>query len=101
MRWYRGQGERAQDFEPSDLPISFLGKHTDPRGYLADEGLADAVNVALQLGQPLLLTGQPGTGKTQMAYSLAWELNFEPPIPLKFETIPWPDRRAGSSARRR
>jgi MoxR-like ATPase len=39
--------------------------------YLPSKGLADAVNVALALGQPLLLTGEPGTGKTQLAYHLA------------------------------
>ena len=43
---------------------------------LADKGLIDAVNVALLLGQPLLLTGEPGTGKTQLAYYLAWELDL-------------------------
>ena len=31
----------------------------------------DAVNVALAVGAPLLLTGEPGTGKTQVAYYLA------------------------------
>jgi MoxR-like ATPase len=36
------------------------------------------------LGQPLLLTGEPGCGKTLFAYSLAWELGFGEP--LKFET---------------
>jgi len=46
--------------------------------------LRDAVNVALALGQPLLLTGEPGTGKTQLASSLAYELNL--PEPLVFNT---------------
>jgi len=55
-----------------------------PELYLADPGLVDACNVALLLRQPLLLTGEPGSGKTQFAYSLAWELGFEEP--LKFET---------------
>jgi MoxR-like ATPase len=51
---------------------------------MPDSRLVDAVNVALLLGQPLLLTGEPGTGKTQLAYSVAWELGLGEP--LKFET---------------
>jgi MoxR-like ATPase len=45
-----------------------------PSGYRPDRGLVDAVNVALVLKKPLLLTGEPGTGKTQLAYSVAWQL---------------------------
>ena len=56
----------------------------DPRQYLASKPLRDAVNVALALGQPLLLTGEPGTGKTQLASSLAYELGL--PAPLVFNT---------------
>ncbi|MBK6612192.1 MAG: MoxR family ATPase [Sphingobacteriales bacterium] len=47
-----------------------------PEFYIASQPLADAVNVALALGQPLLLTGEPGTGKTQLANSIAWQLNL-------------------------
>ncbi len=79
--WYQGTG--AQSTTAVDLPASLLDRHANPAGYLADPGLVDAVNVALHLGQPLLLTGQPGTGKTQLANSLAWELGYEPL--LKFE----------------
>ncbi|MBI4908530.1 MAG: MoxR family ATPase [Acidobacteria bacterium] len=50
--------------------------------YVAEKELADAVNVALTLGQPLLVTGEPGTGKTQLAASIAHELDL--PAPLTF-----------------
>ncbi len=44
--------------------------------YLPDPSLVQAVNIALLLEQPLLVTGEPGTGKTQLAYSVAAELNL-------------------------
>ena len=55
-----------------------------PEDYIAETGLVNAVNVALMLDRPLLLTGEPGTGKSELAYSLAWELGLGEP--LKFET---------------
>ena len=60
-----------------DLPPAMLANATDPAGYLPDEGLVDAVNVALILRQPLLLTGEPGTGKSQLAASVAYQLGLE------------------------
>lgn len=39
--------------------------------YLPDEGLATAVFLALRLGRPLLLEGEPGVGKTEVAKVLA------------------------------
>lgn len=69
---------------PVELPSARALERNDPAGYIPDPGLVDAVNVALLLNQPLLLTGEPGTGKTQLAYSVSWELGLNPP--LKFET---------------
>jgi len=40
-------------------------------GYLADEGLATAVFLALTMGRPLLLEGEPGVGKTEVAKALS------------------------------
>jgi MoxR-like ATPase len=41
------------------------------QGYLADRGLATAVFLALDLEQPLLLEGEAGVGKTEVAKALA------------------------------
>jgi MoxR-like ATPase len=40
-------------------------------GYLADEGLATSVFLALALRRPLLLEGEPGVGKTEVAKVLS------------------------------
>lgn len=37
------------------------------QGYLADEGLSTAVYLALAMRRPLLLEGEPGVGKTEVA----------------------------------
>ncbi len=52
-------------------PIRLNERINDPALYLPAPGLVSAVNVALNLGLPLLLTGEPGTGKTQLAYHIA------------------------------
>lgn len=81
--YYQGQGKQHSDL-PVSLPGSRRAQMLNPQNYLADAGLIDACNVALLLGQPILLTGEPGTGKTEFAASLAWELGLS--RPLKYET---------------
>jgi MoxR-like ATPase len=84
FRLFAGHPEAAPSSTPVELPAPRRARFLKPERYLPDEGLVDAVNVALLMGQPLLLTGEPGTGKTQLAYRLAWELGYGDP--LKFET---------------
>ena len=61
----------------SGLPtdIASLKNGLDATGYLADEGLATALFLAVRMGQPLLLEGEPGVGKTEAAKALASTLD--------------------------
>jgi MoxR-like ATPase len=73
--WYSAEpGEEAT--APADLPRSRRRQAADPRRYVPTSDLVDAVNTALLLGQPLLVTGEPGTGKTLLAPSIAWQLGL-------------------------
>ena len=47
----------------------------DAVDYLVDDGLAMAIFLALRLGKPLLLEGEPGVGKTAAAKALAQALD--------------------------
>ncbi len=49
-----------------------------PQDYILHEALKNAMEVAIALGQPLLLTGEPGTGKTKLAQKAALDLSGLP-----------------------
>jgi MoxR-like ATPase len=44
--------------------------------YRASKELVDAVNLAIALGRPLLVQGEPGCGKTRLAYAVAYVLGM-------------------------
>ncbi len=51
--------------------IDSLQQALEASGYFADRRLATAVFLALRLQRPLLLEGEPGVGKTELAKALA------------------------------
>lgn len=57
-----------------NLPSDSL-KNDAPR-FVPGTDMEEAINTALAVGEPLLLTGEPGTGKTQAAYYVAWKLGL-------------------------
>jgi len=44
------------------------------KDYIASEDLQNSVNIAIALGRPLLIKGEPGTGKTMLARSIAEQM---------------------------
>lgn len=53
------------------ISLDELTKRLDRADYLVDEGLAMALFLTQAVGQPLLLEGEPGVGKTSAAIALA------------------------------
>jgi len=61
-----------------NLPTPDRDALADPEHYQTPPDLAAAVDVALTLGMPLLLTGEPGSGKSGLAARVRWELGLGP-----------------------
>jgi MoxR-like ATPase len=58
-------------FSPIDASVEAASESLAAQGYLADRPLSLSVHLAVVLGQPLLLEGEAGVGKTEVARALA------------------------------
>jgi MoxR-like ATPase len=76
------------------LALHRISIDTAPSNYLLDPRLQRAVELAIALDKPLLVSGEPGTGKTQLARHIAHELARQTrddeapflPDPIEFNT---------------
>jgi MoxR-like ATPase len=84
----RETGRELEDWQSHEQASGRKSAHADhPRGYIAEEDVIAAVNTALLLGKPLLLAGNPGTGKSQLADRIAWEFNLSPVLRFEAQSI--------------
>ncbi len=67
----KSASEPARQLLEERAAAHHLTEHEDAAAhYEIDDGLETAINMTLAVGAPLLVTGEPGTGKTQLAWFL-------------------------------
>lgn len=81
--WRRFEGEPPE--KPRELARDpelkrRFGDLSHGARYRASPHIVDMVNAALYLRRPLLVTGRPGTGKSSLAHSIAYELDLGPAL---------------------
>ncbi len=55
--------------------MSKMVQYKGSENYIVSDELRNSVNIAIALGKPLLIKGEPGTGKTMLAESIAHALD--------------------------
>jgi MoxR-like ATPase len=72
-----------KQIEDPNVVGEFKTKEVDKEPYLFDDKLKQAIDIAIALGRPLLLQGEPGCGKTTLVYAVAYALG----LPLEINYI--------------
>ena len=80
MLEYKKNISKEEADKLDEVSKGLFPKDNHPRHYEAGDELVAAVNVAIALNRPLLLTGTPGTGKSSVAASVAWQLELGKPL---------------------
>jgi MoxR-like ATPase len=70
--------ERAQKIGAPPAGLNLNAEKKRAKAFRPTESMIRAVNTALYLRRPLLLTGKPGTGKSSLIASVAYELKMGP-----------------------
>ena len=70
------ENKTGKESDQYSLPPSRRLHLREPSHYKPSPELASAIKVALLLGKPLLVTGEPGTGKTDLGRYLAWKMRI-------------------------
>ncbi|MEM9488581.1 MAG: MoxR family ATPase [Myxococcota bacterium] len=69
---------RCQELATRSTAVHTLrGHRAGASRFQPSADLVAAINIAIAVQAPLLLTGEPGTGKTQVAHYLAWYFDIE------------------------
>ncbi|MFJ9572920.1 AAA family ATPase [Streptomyces bacillaris] len=79
MTWkpyYRGDGEQREAALADPPPWRTFPRRPQHREYRPPPGLVDAVNAALHLRRPLLVSGPAGSGKSSVIEQVAHELKL-------------------------
>lgn len=81
---FKGNGEPIADLKLPDPPpwrdfSDFAGVRA--KTFQTPAGIVETVNAALYLRRPVLVEGNPGTGKSSLAYAVAYELGLGDVLP--------------------
>jgi len=76
---FKGNGSETEDVKFPKAPPWRQGKESEDSSYIpdVDNNELEVVNASIYLKRPILVTGNPGTGKSSLAYAIAKELGLE------------------------